>query len=240
MLATELNNRNIFKHSHSINFSKHTLSSLSLDIFYTIISQIKNEDKSLNEYVISIKDLEKRIKGEHYEKRFNRKNLTKAADELMSQKIKIMNNTEEIQFHWFDKAIVNKEEHFIYLKMNEDLKEHLLNLEKYVKGDLRSFLSLRSKYSKRIYTIACQYLKMKKVTIKLSDLHDSLELKETFINKYSNFKTRVLEQAKKDINELTDIEMSYKEIKTGRSITEIEFLFLKKDKNIIEAEIIED
>ena len=239
MLITELNSRKIFKHSHEINFARHSLSALSLDIFYTIISQIKNEDNELNEYVIDIKDLEKKMKSEDYSKRLYRGNLSKAADELMSQKVKIMSGDNYIQFHWFDKAVVNEKEHFIHLRLNQDLKEHLLNLEKYVKGDLKSFLSLKSKYSKRIYTIACQYLKMKKVTLNLSELQDILELSDSIKSKYSNFKDRVLKQAIKEINESSDINISYKEIKTGRAVTKIEFIVSKKSKNVIEAEIIE-
>lgn len=47
---------------------------------------------------------------------------------------------------------------------------------------------------------------------------------------FRNFERTVLKKAEKEINEKTNIKMSYKKIKTGRSITSILFTFKWKSK----------
>jgi plasmid replication initiation protein len=51
---------------------------------------------------------------------------------------------------------------------------------------------------------------------------------------YSDFKKKVLEVAKIEINKKTDITYSYKELKTGRKITNLEFFIKKKEEQELE------
>lgn len=59
------------------------------------------------------------------------------------------------------------------------------------------------------------------------------------VRKYKDFRDfnkRVLMQAEKEINEKSNIRMSYKKVKTGRSITSILFTFKWKSKaNVIDV-----
>lgn len=54
---------------------------------------------------------------------------------------------------------------------------------------------------------------------------------------FRDFNKRILIQAEKEINEKTNIKMSYKKIKTGRSVTSIKFSFGWKSKDdVIDVE----
>lgn len=231
LIIRELNQRNVFKHSHDFNLSIHKLGSISLDIFYTIISQIKNEDQDFNQFIISISDLEKRMQVSNADYRINRKHLINAVDSLMEQKIKLNTSSKYSTYQWFNSFTVASEEGYIYVEINDKFREHLLQLEKYVKGNLISFLNLRSVYAKRIYLIMCQYASIGHTIITLEDLNTRLETPDS-LKTYSNFKARVLETAKKEINEFTELNIEYKAIKIGRSVNDIKFSIKRKVEKV--------
>ena len=56
-----------------------------------------------------------------------------------------------------------------------------------------------------------------------------LDIKAKSYNIYNNFKKRVLEIAEREINEKTDINISFHEIKTSRKVTSIKFNIEKKE-----------
>lgn len=57
---------------------------------------------------------------------------------------------------------------------------------------------------------------------------------------FEAFERRVLKVAEKEINEKSNIHMSYKKIKTGRSITSILFTFKWKTKtDVIDVQVID-
>ena len=91
---------------------------------------------------------------------------------------------------------------------------------------LKSTLSVTSKYAKRLYALACQWRSVGKKRLELEELKKMLGL----IDKKGNeqfteitaFKKRVLDIAKKQINEETDISFDYKLIKQGRAFRWVE------------------
>lgn len=231
MEITELNKRKVFKHSHELNICTNNLSALALDIFYTIISQIKKEDKEFNSYKIKITDLEEALNTKDKEDRpyqLNRKSLESACEILMNQKVRLTTEEKTEIFQWFNRSIVNIKDQTVELELSPHLKDHLLNLQKYVKGDLTSFLKLKSVYSKKIYTLACQFKSTGFLIKSVDILNEILDTPESLSNNYSDFKRRVLIQAQEDINEKTDLKISFTEIKTKKAVTEIKFLIKEK------------
>jgi hypothetical protein len=80
-----------------------------------------------------------------------------------------------------------------------------------------------------------QYQKIGSRTIELVELHDLFQTPKSYRARYNNFKQFVLEQATKDINSKTDLNITYKEIKPGRSVTAIHFIVQSK-KQLLENE----
>nr|WP_228448983.1 replication initiation protein [Chryseobacterium mulctrae] len=86
---------------------------------------------------------------------------------------------------------------------------------------LKSVLNCSSKYAKRLYGIACQWRSVGSKRFEIDELKKMLGLidkkgNEQF-DKISQFKERVLDIAKKQINENTDIEIDFELKKRGRS-----------------------
>jgi len=77
----------------------------------------------------------------------------------------------------------------------------------------------------------CQYASMGHTIITLEDLNTRLETPDS-LKTYSNFKARVLETAKKEINEFTELNIEYKAIKIGRSVNDIKFSIKRKVEKV--------
>ena len=63
--------------------------------------------------------------------------------------------------------------------------------------------------------------------VNIADIKEKMGLEKKY-SRFSNFKTYVLEVAKKEINKHSDLNLSYKIIKLGRSPHKIEFTVTRK------------
>jgi plasmid replication initiation protein len=107
----------------------------------------------------------------------------------------------------------------IELCFDPKLKPYLLELQgRFVKADIRYIFKLSSEYSKRIYTMFKQWEKLGKYEVSVEEWQKLLEVPKSMLN-YADFKRKVLEVAKNQINENTDLLVDFKEIKTGRKVT---------------------
>jgi len=146
---------------------------------------------------------------------------------------------------------------YIELRFNEDLKPLLLELkEMYKIYDINCIIPLRSVYSIRIFELLKQYEKIGERTMTMLELKEMLHLIETEeefkdrvdklrgeekekakkkgrkeqYKKYTDFRKRVLEQAKKELTEHCDIEFSYEEIRERRNVKAIKFTITKNPR----------
>ena len=102
---------------------------------------------------------------------------------------------------------------------------------------LKQVAQLTSKYAIRLYEFLIAWRNVGKTpVISLSEFREKLGLEINEYQKMVNFKSRVLEPAIKQINELTDIHVKYEQYKTGRSISGLSFTFKHKKINSIPSE----
>jgi len=122
---------------------------------------------------------------------------------------------------------------FIQLKFSEEIQPYLHqlsgNFTKYYLGHIANFKSI---YSVRLYELAIMELKKSKqdkydFTLTIQQIRERLDLTEKY-KRFFNFKTRVLDTAKKEINKYSDIKFNYAVIKKNRSDHEVVFSVLKK------------
>ena len=101
--------------------------------------------------------------------------------------------------------------------------------EQYTEYDLKQVSELQSEYSIRLYELMMQWGSVGKTNkIALDDLRQKLGVKHDQYQTMCNFKARVLDLAKKQINEHTDITADYIQHKTGRAVTGFTFTFKQK------------
>lgn len=89
---------------------------------------------------------------------------------------------------------------------------------------------LNSVYSVRLYELLIQWRKAKKATFELEVFRGQLGLDVDEYKRLCDFKRRVLDHAVKEINEKTDLQVSYEPEKKGRKVTGYKFLILEKPK----------
>ena len=119
-----------------------------------------------------------------------------------------------------------------------DVVPLITRLEKHFTSyQLKQVAQLTSKYAIRLYEFLIAWRDVGKTpVISLSEFREKLGLDINEYQKMVNFKSRVLEPAIKQINELTDIQVKYEQYKTGRSISGLSFTFKHKKIDSIPSE----
>ncbi|WP_299384343.1 replication initiation protein [uncultured Helicobacter sp.] len=126
---------------------------------------------------------------------------------------------------------------YITYQLNDCLAEYLLDLKRdFTQLKFSDIQQMKSAYSIRIYNMLICELKQNRQSLKmnLAVLQNILEVPKS-LEIWDNFKQKILNQAQKDINAKSNlILLDIKTFKTGRKITDLEFIFDYKhnDKRI--------
>lgn len=93
----------------------------------------------------------------------------------------------------------------------------------YTPINVENYLSLRNSYSKRMYDLLRLWSGSKnKINYTVRELKELLILENKY-SKYSDFKKKVIKPSIKELNETKMFEISFKENKSGRKVTNIDF-----------------
>lgn len=107
----------------------------------------------------------------------------------------------------------------------------LVELERnFTSYEIEQVAHLQSRYAMRLYECLIRFKASKLLNITLDELRFRFGLLDTEYKVMSDFKKRVLDMAVKDINDNTDITVSYDQHKQGRTITGFTFKFKQKAK----------
>ncbi|MDD1505893.1 replication initiation protein [Lysinibacillus sp. CNPSo 3705] len=107
---------------------------------------------------------------------------------------------------------------------------HIIELkEKYVLLDLKITAKFKSSYSWKLYEYLKAHYGYWTKCLKREELLNlfSVEENKSYVKNTGLFKKRVLDVAINEINNYTELEVDYKEIKSGRSITHFEIFWSK-------------
>ncbi len=160
----------------------------------------------------------------------NYSQIKKALQRLMGRVITIEDENGFEMYQWFAKAKYKQGEGFIEVQFHPDLKPYLLELkERFTKIPLKQILQLRSKYAIRLYELLKRYKDTGFRTDYIPELREKLGVEKGEYERFFDFERRVLKPAIKEINEKTDLKVSYTKKKTGRRITHIEFEIKSKE-----------
>lgn len=133
---------------------------------------------------------------------------------------------------WLAKATTNKRSGIAHIKLDEDMVPYLFDLkQKFTQYQLYNVLGMKSAFSVRIYELMKSYSFRHTITFEIEELKRLLMVENVkSYNRFPDFRRRVLEKAQEEINELTDINMSFEPIKAGRKVTSIRFIIDEKFK----------
>lgn len=117
-------------------------------------------------------------------------------------------------------------------RLNYAIIPYLLEINKnFTEYQLNYLLAMNSAYAIKLYKLLYQYKKIKTRKFSIDDLKTQFGLHSKYAL-YGDFKNRILEPSIKQINARTDLNVSYKEIKFGRKVDKIEFLFTPQNNPV--------
>ena len=224
----EFRNYKIVKANDIIQKSRFILQVQEQKIILYLISKIKPEDMELKEHVFQIKDF-CRVCGLDDNNGKNYSNIKQTLKDLRDKSIWItLENNRERTLSWFDYVEMDKNDGLVTIKISDMMKPYLLHLkEHYTQYELLYTLAMRSQYSIRIYEL------LKSYECQQSKIFDIDELKKIlFAEKYKlfgDFRRKVLDIAMREINELSDISVTYGIIKESQRFAQIEFIIKTKE-----------
>jgi plasmid replication initiation protein len=118
----------------------------------------------------------------------------------------------------------------------------ITRLEKHFTSyQMKQVAQVTSKYGIRLYELLIQWREIGKTPVlEINDFRFKLGLEDTEYKNMSDLKRRVIDPAIKQINEFTDITVTYQQQKSGRTITGFEFKFKLKNQPPKEKKLLKD
>jgi plasmid replication initiation protein len=203
--------------------ARYEYTELQLDLFFFIISKLRKGDKD-TVYQLDITELSS-LTG----KRYNGAYLHKATADMGSRMLEVEDAKEYRQIWMFQQIRYLKGEGIIEFDLTKYVLPYLFQLKNnFTSYELAAALRLTSKYAKRIYPLCSQW-KDKGETKKydIEEFKKMLGLLDDKGNdkaeRISDLKSKVLDIAVKQINEHTELHISYKLEKKGKAFKYITF-----------------
>lgn len=216
--------------ANAITRSRKEYTALEKNLIYMVLSQLKEGDNN-KYYYISIKDIIEKtgVNSRYYEYKNAARSMLKKTINIPKEYSKTGN---EIDINFFASCEYMEGQGVIEVELSDKMKPYLFDLKKnFTTFQLDLALSVKSRFTKDLYELLSQYKDTGFLNIKIKELKYILGLfdpktgKEQF-EKWSSFKTDVLNKAKAEFNDTTnnsDIKFSYKANKLGRKFDNINF-----------------
>ncbi|SHM29968.1 replication initiation protein [Hymenobacter psychrotolerans] len=203
--------------------ARYEYTELQLDLFFFIISKLRKGEKD-TVYQLDITELSS-LTG----KRYNAAYLHKATADMGSRMLEVEDANEYQQLWMFQRIRYLKGQGIIEFDLTRHVLPYLFDLKNnFTSYELAAALRLTSKYAKRIYQHCSQWKNLGE-----TKKYDILDFKRMLgivddkgtdkMPRISDFKTSVLDLATKQINEHTELHISYTLEKKGKAFKNIIF-----------------
>lgn len=136
------------------------------------------------------------------------------------------------EIHWFEMAGYNKQKGYVDLQFSRPVVPFISRLTKeFTEYRLEKIGMLTSAHAVRLYEILFQYLKAGKREIEIAWLKKTLVLEDDEYPSVYELKRRVIDSSVAQINQLTDLEVSYINVKHGRNVIALDFTIRMKPEH---------
>lgn len=182
------------------------------------------------EYNFNIRDYCK-VCGMDYAGGKNYKDIKSTIKRLADRSMWLDDGENEILMRWLSCVKINKRSEKVQVEIDRTIIPFLFDLrEKFTQYQLYNILAMKSAFSIRIYELMKSYVFQKTKTFELNELKNLLMVEEVkSYNRFPDFRRKVLEIAQKEINELTDLDLSFESIIQGRKVVKVKFFINKKN-----------
>lgn len=213
--------------------SKYDLNLSEMRLILEAVHNVEKDDADFKEYRIDVNSFLELVDSKNVSEYSRVKEFCKT---ILSKPLEIPKEDGNFLFcNWFSNIEYNPKNRTIDYSFDPKLKPYLIELkEKFTRFDIRILLKFKSFYGLRIYMILkseswkgnnIEYI------IKVDELRTILKLENKY-SLYGHFKKRVLDIARRYINEVSDIEVDFEDIKVGRKVESIKFKVKRKPLKI--------
>lgn len=220
-----LNKSNKVRKSNALVEARYRLSANEQKFVITMISLISPKDTDFTLYRMKAKELIKEIGLEKNKRAYQ--DLRKIVSGLMDKKLLIRKENSFLETRWVASAeyIDNG---IVEFEFSQKLKPFLLQLkDRFTQYEKRFIISLKSSYSIRIYELLKEFEGIHQRTMFIDDIKKELQIEDKY-PVFADFRKKVLEPAKREIPEKTDIHFDYEPIRENRKFVKIKFTIRKR------------
>lgn len=166
-----------------------------------------------------------------------RRDLYKAADALFKSSIILFEDNEEIELYWIQKKAKKiKGESAVTLYWSEDVLKYITQLMgRFTSYKLRNIAKLQSTHSIRLYELLMKFNSTGERVIFIDDFKSALGISDKY-PLYKDLNKWVIKPSVKELNQRSDLDITFTAIKKGRSVGALGFEFKKKDQLQFNAE----
>lgn len=221
----------VVKSNKLINQS-YKLSTIEKKLIYYLITKIDNDDEDFKAYSLKISDFLEIVGSENQQSYSITQGLPKITRGLLQKGFSMIDDRGNLlQVSWLSSAYHRRKEGVIELRFDPSLKPFLLQLkEKFTIFNISNVIKMKSSYSMRLYELLKQYEQFKTRIIDIDEFKHLLSLDDSATYRlYGNIKSKILEIAKKELKETSDISFQYDEIKEGRRVVKLRFYISKNE-----------
>jgi len=213
--------------SNALLEAKHSFNLVELKMLLMAIAKIKREDEEFGFYRIytaEFRDLAAIKSNNAYYKY-----LRQIARSLRRKEVEIKTEAGHLITGYFSDIELYKNHGYMDFYISPKMKPYLLQLQKnFTIYDIRNVINCKSVHSIRLYQLLKQFEKIGQRSVKLKDLKFMLGMGPDQYPRWNNFRSRILEVARKELKKFSDIYFEYETKRQGRLINEIIFTIKKQ------------
>lgn len=219
----------VVKGNEIIQKARYDLTLSELKIFSFIISKVKPKDKVFREYEFSISEYMQVI-GATSDSGGNYEVAKKALKKLRDKSFYLMQEDgSEVTVGWLYKVEFNRTTGKVKVILDHDLQKYICGLfQNFTQYELICTLPMQSAYSIRVYELLKSYAFTKRHMFDLDELRRQLGCEH--YKRFPDFRRKVLEVVTKEINQYTDLEVSWEPVTSGaRRVVGVIFYIKTRD-----------
>lgn len=212
--------------------AKTSFTKLEHRIVASLIAQIEREQESFETQRVSLRKIMERAGVESTEIFRQAKEI---CDRLVEKGVGVCTYDDQkgriyTAYTLFRKCRYIEQEGVIEAQFEEEMRPFLLQLKnRFTMYSLNFFLRLPSRHSMRIYELLKMREDLGAMRISVEEFRETLGLENSY-EYFTDLKRHVIEKARKQIAEFTDIEFTYKVERDGRTAERLRFFVQKTEE----------
>lgn len=224
--------RKVYKTNEFIQKARFDLTLTQQKLILYAISRINKSSENFEKITFNLKEFQNICNVTHKDYTGLKQDLTDINKKCWWVTVKDENNrVADCLVQWFSFIKVYKDTGNIELEFHQILKPYLLELSDrfYTSYELKNVFSFKSAYSIRLYELLKSLSNNESWSFTVESLKEYLNCQEKY-SVFKDFKKRVLEPCVIEINQYSDLLVTYATEKNGRKIAKVIFSIAKKSK----------